>query len=156
MKIRHLLLGCFAVGASVMASWAQSDQVRQAVNPDHLPDMTQYGFSQAVVVSSDTRIVYVSGQIGATDAGPNDFQSQVDRAFANLGAVLKAAGTDMKHVTKITLLVKNNNQAKLQYLVRKRREAFGDSPPASTLIPVQSLALDSFEFEIDAIAVLPK
>jgi len=54
------------------------------------------------------------------------------------------------------LLIKDHDQEKLQYLVKKRREVFGENPPASTLIPVSVLALESLQFEIDAIAVTTK
>ena len=59
----------------------------------------------------------------------------------------------MADVVKITLLIKDHDEQKLQYLVRKRLEVFGEDPPASTLIPVTTLALEALEFEIDAVAV---
>ena len=68
-------------------------------------------------------------------------------------AVLEAAGGRVDDIVKITLLVKDHDAEKLQYLVEKRRQVFGDNPPASTLIPVTVLALESLEFEIDATAV---
>ena len=66
---------------------------------------------------------------------------------------LNAAGGRVEDIVKITLLIKDHDQEKLQYLVKKRREVFGETPPASTLIPVSVLALESLEFEVDAIAV---
>ena len=59
----------------------------------------------------------------------------------------------IEDVVKITLLIKDHDEKKLQYLVTKRRQVFGENPPASTLIPVSALALRSLDFEIDAIAV---
>jgi enamine deaminase RidA (YjgF/YER057c/UK114 family) len=96
----------------------------------------------------------VAGQIGISEDGPNDFQSQVDRSFRNMKEVLEAAGGKVQNIVKITLLIKDHDEKKLQYLVKKRREIFGGNPPASTLIPVTVLALDLLEFEIDAIAVV--
>ena len=52
-----------------------------AINPEHLPNTTQYGYSQAVSVGPNTKVVYVAGQIGISENGPNDFESQVDRSF---------------------------------------------------------------------------
>lgn len=66
--------------------------------------------------------------------------------------MLEAASGRVANVVKITLLIKNHDAQKLQYLVKKRHEVFGKNPPASTLIPVTALALDLLEFEIDAIA----
>ena len=125
-----------------------------AINPEHLPNTTQYGYSQAVSVGPTNKVVYVAGQIGISENGPNDFQSQVDRSFQNLIEVIKASGGRVENVVKITLLVKNHDDERLKYLVKKRREVFGINPPASTLIPVPELALSSLEFEIDATVVL--
>jgi len=127
---------------------------KTAINPEHLPNTTQYGYSQAVSVGPNTKVVYVAGQIGISENGPNDFQSQVDLSFQNLIDVIKASGGRVENVVKITLLVKNHDDERLKYLVKKRREVFGQNPPASTLIPVPELALSSLEFEIDAIVVL--
>ena len=68
---------------------------------------------------------------------------------------VEAAGGKIEDTVKITLLIKNHDEKKLRYLVTKRRDVFGDRPPASTLIPVPALALESLEFEIDAIVVTP-
>ena len=144
-----LLMACIVVGTAV----AEAEPLKTAINPSHLPDTTQYGYSQANIVSPNARVIYVSGQIGVTEKGPNDFESQVDRSFANLIAMIEAAGGKVEDVVKITLLIKNHDDQKLQYLVTKRRQVFGENPPASTLIPVPALALESLEFEIDAIVV---
>ena len=140
--------------ALVSAPLVHAQELKSTVNPDHLANTTQYGYSQAVVVSPTTAVIYVSGQIGISDNERNDFESQVDRSFDNLIAVIEAAGGDVANVVKITLLVKNMDPQKLQYLVAKRRDVFGEHPPASTLIPVPELALPSLDFEIDAIALV--
>jgi enamine deaminase RidA (YjgF/YER057c/UK114 family) len=132
---------------------AIADDLKTAVNPDHLANTTQYGYSQATVAASNANVIYIAGQIGITDDGPNDFKAQVDLSFENLIAALSAAGGRVEDIVKITLLIKDHDQEKLEYLVKKRREVFGENPPASTLIPVSVLALESLEFEVDAIAV---
>ena len=101
-------------------------------------------------------VLYVSGQVGASKTGANDFYSQVDRSFDNLQAVLKKSGADFNDVVKITLLITDYDPDKLAYMAKKRNAIFGDSPPASTLIPVTRLYADGVMFEIDAIAVLRK
>ena len=155
MTIRTFLLVLLTAGVWVSPAAAQTEPLKTLVNPAHLADTTQYGYSQAVIASPDARIAYVAGQIGVSEDGPNDFESQVDRSFDNLVAVIEAAGGRIEDVVKITLLIKNHDGEKLQYLVNKRRDVFGDRPPASTLIPVPTLALESLEFEIDAIVVTP-
>ena len=129
---------------------------KTAINPEHLPNTTQYGYSQAVSVGPNSQIVYIAGQIGISENGPNDFQTQVDRSFQNLKEVIEASGGRVENVVKITLLIKDHDDEKLKYLVEKRKSFFGQNPPASTLIPVPKLALSSLEFEIDAIVVLDK
>ncbi len=154
MTIRTFVIALLAAGVWVSPTFAQTETLKTAVNPVHLADTTQYGYSQAAIASPNARIVYVAGQIGVSEDGPNDFESQVDRSFDNLIAVVQAAGGRIEDVVKITLLIKNHDERRLQYLVSKRRDVFGDSPPASTLIPVPTLALESLEFEIDAIVVM--
>jgi len=140
------LIGAFSSAQAL----ADSKQIRQAITP------TQYGFSHANAVIESSPMLYVSGQIGTSKTGSNDFYSQVDRSFDSLQAVLKKSGADFKDVVKITLLITNYDPEKLGYMVKKRKAIFGDSPPASTLIPVTRLYTDGVMFEIDAIAVLRK
>ncbi len=154
MTIRTFLIILLTV-VWVSPTFAETEPLKTVVNPAHLADTTQYGYSQAAIVSPNAKVIYVAGQIGVSEDGPNDFESQVDRSFDNLSAVIEAAGGRIEDLVKITLLIKNHDEKKLQYLVGKRRAVFGDSPPASTLIPVPTLALESLEFEIDAVVVTP-
>ncbi len=156
MIIKALLPVLFLSACVSSPNIATVDGLKTAVNPEHLADTTQFGYSQATIASPKAKVIHVAGQIGITDDGPNDFESQVDRSFNNLIAVLEVAGGRMEDIVKITLLVKNHDEKKLQYLVNKRRQVFGESPPVSTLIPVPTLALASLEFEIDAVIVAPQ
>ena len=156
MNTRFLLLTLLTTAGSAGPILANAEEMKTTVNPKHLPNTTQYGYSQATVVAPNTKVIYVAGQIGITDEGPNDFEHQVDRSFENMIAALEAAGGRVEDVVKITLLIKDYDEEKLKYLVSKRRQVFGNNPPASILIPVPRLALDSLNFEIDAIAVAPK
>ena len=155
MNIRFLLLIMLTTAGLAGSILANAEEMKTAVNPEHLPNTTQYGYSQATIVAPNAKVIYVAGQIGVSEEGPNDFESQVDRSFDNLIAVVEAAGGKIEDTVKITLLIKDHDEKKLQYLVNKRREIFGDRPPASTLIPVPTLALESLDFEIDAIVVKP-
>ena len=155
MTTRTFLIAVLIAGVGVSPTFAETEPLKTVVNPAHLADTTQYGYSQAAIVSPKAKVIYVAGQIGVSADGPNDFESQVDRSFDNIIAVIEAAGGRIEDVVKITLLIKNHDEKKLQYLVSKRRAVFADSPPASTLIPVPTLALESLEFEIDAVVVTP-
>lgn len=155
MTMRRTMLAAMAVTLGLGAGLpAHAAEGWATVNPPHLQDTTRFGYSLATVVEANTTLVFVAGQVGVSEDGPNDYRAQVDRAFDNLVAVLEAAGASVNDVVKITVLIKDHDAERLQYLVEKRRAVFGDNPPASTLIPVEELALESFEFEIDAVAVI--
>jgi enamine deaminase RidA (YjgF/YER057c/UK114 family) len=156
MNIRTFFLALSTTIVLTVSTLTFADDLKTAINPEHLANTTQYGYSQATVAVSNANVIYIAGQIGITDDGPNNFEAQVDLSFENLIAALNAAGGRVEDVVKITLLIKDHDQEKLQYLVKKRREVFGENPPASTLIPVTALALESLDFEIDAIAVTSK
>ena len=153
MNIRTFFLALSTTIVLTVPTLTFADDLKTAINPEHLANTTQYGYSQATVAVSNANVIYIAGQIGIIDDGPNNFEAQVDLSFENLIAALNAAGGRVEDVVKITLLIKDHDQEKLQYLVKKRREVFGENPPASTLIPVSVLALESLEFEVDAIAV---
>ena len=148
-----LLLACALFGVSLAAPASGADPARTVLNPPQMPNTTQYGYSQATVVATGTRLVFVSGQVGWVEGAQNDFRSQVDRAFANLAAALEAAESAPGDVVRITLLIADHDPTRLAYLVEKRRAFFGASPPASTLIPVPALYAPGVSFEIDAVAV---
>ena len=154
MRILVPTIAAVLVLASGFTEPANAESARTALNPSSVSASPPYGYSQANVVRAGTDIVYVAGQVGIAPDGPNDFASQVDRSFDNMVAVLNAAGADAGDVVRITLLIADHDTEKLAYLVKKRREVFGDAPPASTLIPVTRLYADGVSFEIDAIAVL--
>ena len=153
MNVRTFFLALSTTIVLTVSTLTFADDLKTAINPEHLANTTQYGYSQATVAVSNANVIYIAGQIGITDDGPNNFEAQVDLSFENLIAALNAAGGRVEDVVKITLLIKDHDQEKLQYLVKKRREVFGENPPASTLIPVSVLALESLQFEVDAIAV---
>ncbi len=156
MNTRFLLLTLLTTVGLAGPILVNAEEMKTAVNPTYLPNTTQYGYSQATVVAPNAKVIYVAGQIGITNEGPNDYEHQVDRAFENMIAVLEAAGGRIEDVVKITLLIKDYDEEKLKYMVMKRRQVFGANPPASTLIPVPRLAFDSLKFEIDAVAVAPE
>lgn len=153
-RLTFITAAVCALGSLSGAATAQ-DGLKTAINPPHLSNTTQFGYSQATVAAAGARLIHVAGQVGMVDGGPNDFKSQVDRSFDNLLAALEAAGGKVEDVVKITLLIKDHDLEKLAYVGAKRRAAFGATPPASTLIPVSRLYADGVQFEIDAVAVAP-
>ena len=120
-----------------------------------MKDPSDYGFTQAVVVSPGSEIVYVAGQGGADRNGNyGSFVEQMELAFNSLDIALKAVGATPKDVVKITILCVEHNEEKLSLISAKRRSFWGKHKPVSTLIPVARLASDGMLFEIDAVAVI--
>ena len=141
------------LGVTLLAGVASAHELKTVLNPPELANSLQYGYSQATVVSADAKLINVAGQVGILDTGPNNFESQVDRAFDALQATLNVAGASAEDVVKITLLIVDHDAERLAYLVKKRKAVFGNNPPASTLIPVHALYAPGVLFEIDAVAV---
>lgn len=99
-------------------------------------------------------LLFVSGCI-PVDAdgklvGDADVVAQTRQVFANIGAVLSAAGVGFADVVKVTVyLLDIDDRPRINAV---RREVFGDTRPASTLIEVSRLALPGARLEIDAVA----
>ncbi|NET48477.1 MAG: RidA family protein [Merismopedia sp. SIO2A8] len=155
VQVLGCITGAFASGLLV-AGVSAHEVFKRALNPPELANSLQYGYSQVTVAAPNAQLVHVAGQVGISDSGPNDFESQVDRSFDALLAALDVAGTSADNVVKITLLIVDHDAEKLAYLVEKRKAVFGEHPPASTLIPVPALYTPGVLFEIDAVAVAPE
>jgi enamine deaminase RidA (YjgF/YER057c/UK114 family) len=117
------------------------------------------GFSQAAVVGGG-KTIFVSGQVGLNEAGEmvgkDDFRAQAAQVFANLEAVLAAAGAGRANIVKLGMYVVGLNKERLQIL-RSLRDAYVDKdhPPASTLVGVPALFREECLVEIEAVAVIP-
>jgi enamine deaminase RidA (YjgF/YER057c/UK114 family) len=127
-------------------------------NPAGLYDPTANGYSHVASIAAGTRLVYVAGQGGETEDGAlaPDFRLQVRQALRNLSIAVTAAGARNSDVAKLTVLIVDHSEQRLQVFGEELALAFGDgAKPACTLIPVPRLALDGMLFEVEAVAVLP-
>ena len=98
--------------------------------------------------------VYTSGQIpldpATGDLVGGSFEDQVHRVFANLKAILAAAGTDFSRVVKATVYVTDlGNFGALNSIYASY---FGDHKPARTTVEVPALPKGA-TVEIDLIAL---
>ena len=109
-------------------------------------------YSQAVRVG-DT--VWLSGQIGLDPATgqmvEGSFEQQVERAFANLAAVVTAAGGQLDQVVKLTLFLTDLAQFGTVNEIMQRR--FTEPYPARSTVGVASLPRQA-QFEIEAVVLL--
>ncbi|MBC3338933.1 RidA family protein [Pseudomonas proteolytica] len=127
-------------------------------NPPGLYDPSANGYSHVAEVAAGARLIFIAGQGGETADGElsADFTDQVRQALANLQVALRPVGAEVSHVAKLTVLIVDHSQARLEIFGAQLQQLWSASPtPACTLIPVPRLALDGMLFEIEAVAVLP-
>ncbi|WP_192355472.1 RidA family protein [Mesorhizobium mediterraneum] len=126
---------------------------RDAVYPANrhaLYDIHRYS---AAIRSGD--LLFVSGQVGSRENGSPEpvFEDQVRRAFANLRAVLAAAGCSFDDVVDVTTFHTNPDE-QIETVLAVRAEEIGAPPyPNWTAVGVNWLA--GFDFEIKVIARIP-
>jgi enamine deaminase RidA (YjgF/YER057c/UK114 family) len=107
----------------------------------------------AAIRSGD--LLFVSGQVGSREDGSPepDFERQVQLAFDNLAAVLKAAGCTFDDVVDVTTF-HTDPATQFAAVNTVRLAVIGDAPyPNWTAVGVNWLA--GFDFEIKVIARLP-
>ncbi|MGL5941994.1 MAG: RidA family protein [Waterburya sp.] len=134
-----------------------SKNVPKFINPDGLYDPTPNGYSHIAIAPPETRIIYIAGQGGEDENGnlADDFAVQLKQAFINLRIALNAVGAHPEQVVKLTTLVVEHNESKLQQLGEEVKAIWGEQTPTQTLIPVPRLALDAMLFEVDAVVAIP-
>ncbi|CAN7547922.1 Rid family hydrolase [Devosia sp. LjRoot16] len=117
------------------------------------PAFSQY--SLGIEVSSRSRYVFCSGQIGIRADGtiPPDCAGQARVCFDNIAAVLAEAGMGFGDVVKLNAFVTGREH--LAEYMKVRNELFPEPFPASTLMIVSGFARPEFVVEIEAIAAIP-
>jgi len=101
------------------------------------------------------RALYVTGQLGVDANGTlsgTDLRSQAIQAFANLTAVLKAAGAMPRNVVTLTILVVNYKPADEATIREVGAEFFAGNAPVVTLAGVQSLSKEGALVSVAATA----
>ncbi len=111
-------------------------------------------YSQAVAAVG-SKTVYLSGQIGLEPATgelvAESFEAQVRQAFANLKAVVAAAGGTLDNVVKLTLFL--TDLGKFAAANAIMAELIPQPFPARSTIGVASLPKGA-QFEVEAILVI--
>jgi enamine deaminase RidA (YjgF/YER057c/UK114 family) len=116
------------------------------------------GYSNGV--AAEGRQVFIAGQIGWSEQAKlvsDDFVAQVERALANIVAVLAVAGGEPRHLTRLTWFITD----KAAYVARQKeigevyRRVIGRHFPAMSLIVVAALLEPGAKVEIEGTAVLP-
>jgi enamine deaminase RidA (YjgF/YER057c/UK114 family) len=126
---------------------------REAIFPADRHALYEAHRYSAAIRSGD--LLFVSGQVGSRpDGSPEpDFERQVQLAFENLTAVLKAAGCTLQDVVDVTTF-HTDPESQLETIMAVRDRFVGAAPyPNWTAVGVTWLA--GFDFEIKAVARIP-
>jgi len=111
-------------------------------------------YSQAAAVSGG-RTVYLSGQIGLEPATgelvSENFEGQVRQAFANMKAVIEAAGGSLDSIVKLTLFL--TDLGKFGSANAIMADIIPQPYPARSTVGVSALPKGA-QFEVEAIIVI--
>ena len=125
------------------------------INPPGLSRPTGYTH---VVLSPDGRTAYIAGQVAYDSTGAvvggRSFEAQAAQVFANLATALGSVGATFRDVMKTTTYITDLENVAALREIRSRHFDAGH-PPASTLIPVSTLARPELLLEIEAVAAVP-
>jgi enamine deaminase RidA (YjgF/YER057c/UK114 family) len=129
---------------------------RTVVNPDTVFNTVQYGFSQAVIVTGQRRML-LSGQVGVDinerTVGPG-LQEQTEAALDNIARVLAAAGGTMAQVIMLRIYICETAREDQEVIAQALRDRFPAEPPPSSWVIVSGLSLPEWLIEIEAEAML--
>ena len=109
-------------------------------------------YAHGLLLEPGCRWLHVSGQVGIHPDGSMapTAEAQLEQAFANVFAVLQAAGMDKGDLVKLTILLTSRDQVALYRTVRDR--LLDGAAVASTLLIVAGLARPDFLVELEAVA----
>lgn len=101
-------------------------------------------------------LLFISGQVAwgpdGEVVGVGDAVAQAEQAYANLGAILDAAGASFADVVMLRTYLVNVRDREGAGAVRRR--FFGATLPASTLVEVSALAHPDLLIEVEAVALV--
>jgi 2-iminobutanoate/2-iminopropanoate deaminase len=100
-------------------------------------------------------LLFISGQAAIDNegriVGPGDFDTQAKQAFANLERALRAGGSGLRNVVKVTIFL--TDMSYFDRIVELRGKYFTAPYPADTIVEVSSLYSAEAMIESEAVAV---
>lgn len=109
-------------------------------------------YSQAVIYNG---LIFVAGQLAINPENPKaeagTIEEQTEQALRNVSAILKAAGSDLSRVLKMTVYVSDINLWGQVNEVYAR--VMGEHRPARAVVPTRDLHY-GYLIEIEAVAAL--
>jgi 2-iminobutanoate/2-iminopropanoate deaminase len=125
----------------------ETEQAPKAIGP----------YSQGVTAPHGTSLVFVSGQLPIDPTTgkliEGDIKALTQRVIDNIEAILKAAGSDLKHVVRTDVFLKDLKKDFGQMNEAYATRFTGATPPARQTIQVPELPLGS-PIEISCIAIV--
>ena len=112
-------------------------------------------YAQGIEIAAGSRVVHVSGQVGASVGGeiPADAARQHQLAWDNAMAILAAAGMD--HTNVVDAHVYITDRAHIGLYRETRDKMLKGHKPAATLLIVSGLADERLVVEVDLVAAAP-
>jgi enamine deaminase RidA (YjgF/YER057c/UK114 family) len=135
----------------------KGDKIMQSqwIETDH-HQATYEAFDYVPGVTASGRFAFISGQVGIEDDGSvrDDAATQVARAFANLGEIVKAIPASPRDIVEITTYHVGLREY-FSLVSTEKKKFFGDWNPAWTAIGITELAIEGAILEIRAVVLLP-
>ena len=131
----------------MLAAWPLAAQKKVIAPPEFAKGAP---FSPGILVDGT---LYVAGQVGQdlkTRQFPEDFETEVKTALANIGLVLKAAGMDFKDVVSVQVYLTDIDLFARMNAVYTT--VFPEPRPARTTVGVSKLAAPAARIEITVTA----
>jgi 2-iminobutanoate/2-iminopropanoate deaminase len=126
----------------------------QVIQPESLKD-PRPRYSQGILTEGG-RLLFIAGQTAVdregTVVGKGDIERQAEQVFANLDAVLTAAGGSFDNLVMTTTYLTDIRYREAYNTVRLRH--YRRRQPTSTLVVVKALGHEDLMIEIDGIAVI--
>jgi len=132
----------------------EGDPVKTHLNPETLP--RNPAFSQAIVVESPGRTIYVGGQNAVSADGAvvgTTLGEQITQALHNVEAALAAADATLTDVVSWTIAVVDGHSMGEGFGAFQAAWGTEPDPPTISVLVVAGLANPAFLIEISAIAV---
>jgi enamine deaminase RidA (YjgF/YER057c/UK114 family) len=143
-----LAAAVLAIPAAVEAGSRQQATVLLSDNPQARKFQEEWGYADAVV-SGD--MVYLSGVVAGVAPGETDLKLAYDRAFRQMGKILKRSGVGWDDVLDITSF-HTDLTTQMPAIVAVKKTYMAGPPPAWTAIQVSRLIPDNGITEIKLVA----
>jgi len=131
---------------------------KEYVNPKELGAAPKF-YSHAVAATGPGKLIYVSGQVSwgpdGKVVGAGDMRAQCEQVFANVTAVLRAAGATWDDIIKMNgYMVGVNAENVAAYREVRSKFLKPGRMPASTLVGTTALVQPELLLEVECVAAV--